>query len=319
MGFCRFFLYNIIMDILELHTDTINGLALGSRLVIPASAAGVVVKDGKTLDVLPPGDHLLEAAGLPLTMQKLKIKPGAVPAGPLPAVVFLVQTSPPFAVPWRCQAILSKNSAFGVTYTTLTGRATVQVSDPARFCGAVLSAGGAELSSGTATPPQAALNFLRGNLQAVAAAAVPKLNLPPAEAPAALEAIRTSVGHAAAGWLASAGLHCPAFDLDSVSAPSRSPCVVCKSATAPTGYGFFQRNISLLYLRLTAKKEGNFCVPCALKTAGAFNGVMLVAGWWGLIGLVLTPVYFFQNLYYLTRIMTGAKAASSSDQASGGR
>ena len=138
---------------------------------------------------------------------------------------------------------------------------------------------------------------------------MPPLNLPPAEAAAAKETIRAAIGHAAAGWLASVGLHCPAFDLESVSPPRRTPCVICKSATAPTGYGLFQRNISLLYVRFTAKKEGNFCVPCALKTAGAFNAVMLVAVWRGLLGLIFTPIYFVQNLYYVTRIMTGTKAS----------
>ena len=120
---------------------------LGSRLAIPEGAAGVVIKDGKALDVLPAGDHILEASLLPLTMQKLKIKPGAQSAGPLPAAVFLVQTQSPFTVPWRCQA-LSQNSAFGLTYTTLAGRAAVQAADPARFCAAVLGAGSQELSSG---------------------------------------------------------------------------------------------------------------------------------------------------------------------------
>jgi len=299
------------MEIIELHPATAGGLMLGSYLDVPEGAVGVVVKDGRPLDVLPSGSHLLDAALLPLTMPALKIRPGAVPPSPLPAALFLVQTQSPWTVPWRCPALLSKNAQFGMTYTTLAGRAAVQVSNPAMFCGAVLAAGGSNLATGAATMPQVIDGFLRGNLQALAAAAVPPLNIPPEQAPAASEAIRTAAGHGAAGWLSSVGLHCTAFDLDSVAPPSRTPCVVCKSTTAPTGYGLFMRNISLLYLRLTAKKEGNFCVPCAWKTASAFNGVMLVAGWWGLIGLVLTPVYFFQNLYHLSRVVTAAKAAAS--------
>ena len=299
------------MEIIELHPVTINGLMLGSILEVPEGTAGVIVKEGRPLDVLPPGRHLLDASLLPLTMQALKIKPGAIIQAPLPAAVFLVQMRSPWTTAWRCQALLSKSARYGMTYTALAGRATVQVSNPAAFCGAVLAAGGSNLATGAATMPQVIDGFLRGNLQALAAAAVPPLNLPPEQAPAASEAIRTAAGHAAAGWLSSVGLHCTAFDLDSVAPPSRTPCVVCKSATAPTGYGVFMRNISLLYLRFTAKKEGNFCAPCAWKTAGAFNGVMLVAGWWGLIGLVLTPVYFFQNLYHLAKIVSGTKAAAT--------
>ena len=60
-----------------MHGGAAGGLVFGSRLSIPEGTAGVVVKDGKTLDILPPGDHLLEASLLPLTLQKLKIKPGA--------------------------------------------------------------------------------------------------------------------------------------------------------------------------------------------------------------------------------------------------
>ena len=64
------------MEIMELHPGTTYGLALGSRLVIPEGAAGVVAKDGIALDTLPPGDYSLEASLFPLTLQKLKLKPG---------------------------------------------------------------------------------------------------------------------------------------------------------------------------------------------------------------------------------------------------
>ncbi len=293
------------MEVLELHPDTIYGLALGSRLVIPEGTAGVVAKDGKTLDVLPPGDYLLEASLFPLTLQKLRIKPGA--AGPLPAALFLVQMQTTWIVPWRTSALLSKNPAAGLTFTTIAGRATVQVADPARFCGAILTAGGTALGSGGATAAQVTEHFLQTNLQTVAAASVLPLSVPPEQATEAAEAIRTGTGHTAASWLASVGLHCPAFDLDSVAPARRSPCAACGSATAPSGYALFQRNISLLYLRFTARQEGNFCVPCAWKTSAAYNAVMLVAGWWGIIGLILTPIYFCCNLYYLIRVLMSAK------------
>ena len=302
------------MEILTLHPETVYGLRLGSRLIIPEGAAGVVAKDGRTLDVLPPRDYFLEAPLFPLTLQALKVKPGMVPDGPLPAALFLVQTRTPWTVPWRSQAILSKNPTHGLTYTTLSGRATVQVSDPARFCGAILTAGGAALGTGEATTAQVTQQFLQSNLGLLASSSVQGLNIPPEQAAAATEAIRTAAGQASAGWLASVGLHCTAFDLDTVAPARRSACVICKSPTAPTGYALFQRVISLVYIRFTARKEGNFCVPCAWKTSAAFNGVMLVAGWWGLIGLVLTPVYFFSNLYYLSRVLGSAKAASNANQ-----
>ncbi len=306
------------MDILELHPETVHGLRLGSRLIIPGGAAGVVAKDGRTLDVLLPGDYFLEATLFPQTLHALKIKPGTALDRPLPAALFLVQTGMAWTVPWQCQAILSKNPVHGLTYTTLTGRASVQVSDPARFCAAILTAGGAALGTGQATTAQVTQQFLESNLRLLAAASVEGLNIPPEQATAATEAIRTAAGQSAASWLSQVGLHCTAFDLDSVAPARRTPCVICKSPTAPTGYALFQRNISLFYLRYTARKEGNFCVPCAWKTSAAFNGIMLVAGWWGLIGLVLTPVYFFSNLYYLSRVLGSTKAASGGNEFAGG-
>lgn len=304
------------MEILELHPETVHGLRLGSRLVVPEGAAGVVAKDGRALDVLPPGDYFLEAPLFPLTLQALKIKPGmaldrTLTDRPLPAALFLVQTGTVWTVPWQCPAILSKNPVHGLTYTTLNGRASVQVSDPARFCAAILAAGGAALGTGQATTAQVTQQFLESNLKLLAAASVEGLNIPPEQATAATEAIRAAAGQASAGWLSQVGLHCTAFDLDSVAPARRAPCVICKSLTVPTGYALFQRNISLFYVRYTARQEGNFCVPCAWKTSAAFNAVMLVAGWWGLIGLILTPVYFFSNLYYLVRVLGSAKAAAN--------
>jgi len=88
---------------MELHPGTTYGLALGSRLVIPEGAAGVVAKDGIALDTLPPGDYSLEASLFPKTLQKLKLKPGMpLPDGPLPAALFLVQTGTPWVVSWHC-------------------------------------------------------------------------------------------------------------------------------------------------------------------------------------------------------------------------
>lgn len=305
--------------LIALHEATAGGVALGSRLLIPPGYAGVVVKDGRPLDVLPPGDHLLEPALLPGLTQKLKprLGMGQNPAGdaPLPAAVFLVPVGLPVAIPWRRQAILSKNPAYGLTYTTLEGRCTVQVADPARFCAAVLAAGGKALSAGEASPAQVAAAFLRGGVGARAGEAVGAMNLPPDQAALAREPIRASAGQAAASWLGGVGVSCTAFDLDAVAEPDRTPCAGCGSQVAPTGYGVFHRTISLIYLRFTARKEGNFCVPCAWKISAGYNSVMLVAGWWGIIGLVTTPIYFVQNLYYLSRIVSGPKAAPRQGQA----
>lgn len=297
--------------LIALHEATAGGVMLGSRLVIPTGYAGVVVKDGKPLDTLAAGDHLLEPSLLPGLMQSVRGRGAAArdPSGAaLPAAVFLVPVGTPTVLPWRKQAVLSKSVAYGLTYTALAGRCEVQVTDPARFCGAVFAAGSKALSAGEASPAQVAAAFLSGGVGARAGEAVQVMGLPPDQAVRAREAIRSAAGQAAAEWLAGAGVLCTLFDLDSVAEPDRTPCAGCGSQVAPTGYGVFHRTISLLYIRFTAKKEGNFCVPCAWKIGGGYSGATLVLGWWGLIGLVTTPVYLAQNLYYLTRIVSGPKA-----------
>jgi len=304
--------------LIALHEATAGGLTLGSRLTVPPGFAGVVVKDGKALDTLPPGEHTLEPSLLPGLTQKVKPRfgPGQNPdnAAPLLAAMFLVPVSLPVSLPWRTQAVLSKNPAYGLTYTTLEGRCTVQIADPAHFCAAVFQAGAKALSAGQASPDQVAQEFLRRGIPARVAEAVQAMNVPPDQATQARESIRAAAGQAVALWLSGIGVQCTAFDLDAVAEPDRAPCAGCGSRVAPTGYANFHRTISLLYVRFMAQKEGNFCVPCAWKISAGYNSVMLVLGWWGFIGLVLTPVYFAQNLYYLTRIVSGPKAAPRQGQ-----
>lgn len=310
------FIYNITMnELLQRHDATLNGLFPGSRLTVPEGCAGVVVFGNRTYDVLPPGEYSLDAATLPLLLQKVRPKASADPSLPLPATVFLVAMTLPVNLSWEGLALLSKSAAYGLTYTRLAGRVGVQVQDPARFCTALLAASGKAGLPPDAPLGQVAAYFLRANVQEQALKAVAAMNLPPEQAPHAREAIRTAAGQAAARWLSGAGIYCGAFDLDTVTEPDRAPCAGCGSAQVPTGYGDFRRNISLLYLRFTAKKEGNFCVPCALKVSAAYNGVMLVCGWWGIIGLVLTPVYFCQNVYYFARIALGEKQTPRAGQA----
>lgn len=194
------------------------------------------------------------------------------------------------------------------------GRCTVQIGDPARFCAAVFQAGSKALSTGAVSPDQVAQEFLRKGIPARVREAVQAMNLPPDQAVGAREAIRAASGQAVAQWLSSVGVQCTVFDLDTVAEPDRNPCAGCGSRVAPTGYGNFHRTISLVHLRFTAQKEGNFCVPCAWKISAGYNSVMLAAGWWGIIGLIMTPIYFVQNLYYLTRIVTGSKVAPRQEQ-----
>ena len=295
--------------LLQIHPAAAGGLLLGSRLDVPPDYAAVFVKEGKVFDTLPPGSHVIDQVVLPLLMQKFKPRSRADEIMPLPVSVFLVPTAAPRSLSWASRVMLSQSPAYGLTYTTLQGRCAVQVADPARFCAVVLSLGSKALAQPGASPVQIADYVLRAGPGGTGGGKPsPKMKLPPEQATAAREALRSAIGQQAAQWLGSSGLHCLSFDLETVAEPDLAPCAGCGSSTVPLAYGKFLRTISLLYVRFTARKEGNFCVPCAWKISAGFNAVMLVCGWWGYIGLVLTPVYFFQNLYHLTRIVSGPKS-----------
>lgn len=77
-------------------------------------------------------------------------------------------------------------------------------------------------------------------------------------------------------------VQCYNLDIDRLPDVKRAPCADCGSMTAPTNYGIFRRNMSLLYVRFGAKRDGNFCTRCAFLVSGSYNMVMLVCGWWGI-------------------------------------
>ncbi|HEX5323651.1 MAG TPA: hypothetical protein VFW40_07690, partial [Capsulimonadaceae bacterium] len=152
--------------------------------------------------------------------------------------------------------------------------------------------------------------FALGLIGRAAANVVGQMRMPPGQFANASESVKQSLGTGVAAAFAQVGLECTGFEVSNSPQVRRAPCSKCGSVTAPTAYGEYRRTISLLYVRFGARQSGNYCVPCAAKVWGAYCGVMLICGWWGLIGLVLTPVYICQNTYYFLRTAFGKKAAS---------
>jgi hypothetical protein len=72
------------------------------------------------------------------------------------------------------------------------------------------------------------------------------------------------------------------------------PCQLCRSMrkTARVKYA---RNIGMLVLRQTRRLEANLCKSCASKEFWNFQGMNLLLGPWGVISLIITPIYLVTN------------------------
>lgn len=58
----------------------------------------------------------------------------------------------------------------------------------------------------------------------------------------------------------------------------------------------FQRNIGMLVLRQTRTIHGYMCKTCVGKTFWKFEGLNLLLGPWGVISLIMTPIYLITNI-----------------------
>ena len=58
----------------------------------------------------------------------------------------------------------------------------------------------------------------------------------------------------------------------------------------------FQRNVGMLVLRQTRTIQANMCKTCVGKTFWKFEGLNLLLGPWGVISLIVTPIYLITNI-----------------------
>ena len=84
-------------------------------------------------------------------------------------------------------------------------------------------------------------------------------------------------------------------------------CQLCGSMRQ-TARVKFERNIGMLVLRQTRRLEAQMCKTCVDKQFWDFQAKNLLFGPWGMISLILTPVYLVAN----TVAYTSAKRALSS-------
>jgi hypothetical protein len=71
-------------------------------------------------------------------------------------------------------------------------------------------------------------------------------------------------------------------------------CQFCGSMrqTAPVA---FHRNIGMLVARQTKSLKGNLCKTCVKKNYWDFTAKNLLLGPWGMISLIITPIYLVTN------------------------
>ena len=62
-----------------------------------------------------------------------------------------------------------------------------------------------------------------------------------------------------------------------------------------TAHVKYERNIGMLFLRQTRRLEANLCKTCASKEFWNFQGMNLLLGPWGVISLIITPIYLVTN------------------------
>jgi hypothetical protein len=69
---------------------------------------------------------------------------------------------------------------------------------------------------------------------------------------------------------------------------------LCKSMRQ-TARVRYERNIGMLVLRQTRRLEANLCKTCVTSQFWDFQAKNLLLGPWGMISLILTPVYLIAN------------------------
>src|SRR5262249_19128076 len=73
------------------------------------------------------------------------------------------------------------------------------------------------------------------------------------------------------------------------------PCQSCRQILR-TKLVSFQRNVGMIFMRRTYKLTGNLCESCIHKHFWQFQALDLLLGPWGTISLIITPIYFIQNI-----------------------
>lgn len=105
---------------------------LGSQCVVRESQRAVFFRDGKALDVLPPGRHTLSTANIPILADLIGIPFGS--KSPFRAEVFFVSVREFTDMKWGTQQpVLFRDKEFGMIRIRAFGTYSLRVKDPQLF------------------------------------------------------------------------------------------------------------------------------------------------------------------------------------------
>lgn len=105
---------------------------LGSQCVVRESQRAIFMRDGKALDVLPPGRHTLSTANIPILTDILSIPFGS--KSPFRAEVYFINMREFTDLKWGTpQPVLFRDKEFGMIRIRAFGTYTMRVREPQQF------------------------------------------------------------------------------------------------------------------------------------------------------------------------------------------
>ncbi|MEO7908402.1 MAG: hypothetical protein ABIV47_02015 [Roseiflexaceae bacterium] len=95
--------------------------------------------------------------------------------------------------------------------------------------------------------------------------------------------------------------------------------MTCQSCglESPTKDVTLHQNIGMLMLRRSQTIKGSLCKPCIDSYFWRFTVVNAMLGWWGLLSLIMTPIFIINNVFQfigsrgLGETYTGTRSPSS--------
>lgn len=294
-------------------------LTLGATVSVPDGMGVMLLFGTEPLDLLGPGRHVIDTATTPLLAQRLQYSAGAL-AHALPQTTAVMLPNPgPVTIAWKATARINTFQA-GLMGCKISCRAALKITDPRRLYAALLS--GWPVMLGQMPPEeaaalreapigQAAQTWITRALAQIVSAALPSV---PFTTPDRLDPsakVSAAAGQTAAQWLWGAGLELAGLTVDPIDALGFVECDSCGASDKPSQFGAYRRTISVLVMRFTKERKGHFCTSCAAKISAEYNLVMLVCGWWGYIGIVMTPVFLINNCYQFCKTAVSNKKQSA--------
>ncbi len=300
-----------------------RGAPVGIAVEVPAGRTLLVLHQGKVADARPPGSYVLGPEWVP----RAQVVPASVGGQKILSEVtlYLLRTELITNCPWTSVIPYPSGPWRALLRCHAQGRITFQLTDPRVFFEGLFK----ELrevgqdqgmqSFKLAQPSRNGVSFATEHIGSMADGVIQNL----AVTSTIEECSRTPPRNLGTGTMVSSlpadqqmrilaqlardaptlGITVTDYHLDRLSRPEPVPCAACGTVGKVTGKGTFHWNVSLFVVRYQGSKEGPFCKACALVSWLGSTALTVVAGWWGVIGLLVSPFLIMINLYHLLHIL----------------